>query len=42
MKTNWLWDSHLGESKVRKILKDANNPKFNLKPLSSIIIGSKL
>ena len=28
MKTNWLWDSRLGESEVRKILKDAGNPKF--------------
>ncbi len=28
MKTNWLWDSRLGESKVRKILKDAENPRF--------------
>jgi len=28
MKTNWLWDSSLGESEVRKILKDAGNPKF--------------
>jgi hypothetical protein len=30
MKTNWLWDSRLGESEVRKILKDAGNPKFDI------------
>lgn len=30
MKTNWLWDSSLGESEVRKILKDAGNPKFDI------------
>lgn len=30
MKTNWLWDSRLGENKVRKILKDVNNPKFDI------------
>jgi len=30
MKTNWLWDSRLGENKVRKILKDENNPKFDI------------
>jgi len=30
MKTNWLWDSRLGESEVRKILKDMSNPKFDI------------
>ena len=30
MKTNWLWDSRLGESEVRKILKDTSNPKFDI------------
>ena len=30
MKTNWLWDSRLRESDVRKILKDAGNPKFDI------------
>lgn len=30
MKINWLWDSRLGENKVRKILKDENNPKFDI------------
>jgi len=30
MKTNWLWDSRLEESEVRKILKDINNPKFDI------------
>jgi hypothetical protein len=30
MKTNWLWDSRLGESEVRKILKDTGNPKFDI------------
>ena len=30
MKTNWLWDSRLSKSKVRKILKDENHPKFEI------------
>lgn len=30
MKINWLWDSRLGEAKVRKILRDENHPKFNI------------
>lgn len=30
MKTNWLWDSRLEENEVRKILKDANHPKFDI------------
>lgn len=30
MRTNWLWDSRLEESKVREILKDENHPKFNI------------
>ena len=30
MKTNWLWDSRMGESEVRKILRDENHPKFDI------------
>lgn len=30
MKTNWLWDTSLGENEVRKILKQENHPKFNI------------
>jgi len=30
MKTNWLWDSRLGEDEIRKILKDADNPRFDI------------
>jgi DNA-binding XRE family transcriptional regulator len=30
MKINWLWDSRIGERKVKGILKDANHPKFNI------------
>ena len=30
MRTNWLWDSRMEESKVREILKDENHPKFNI------------
>lgn len=30
MKTNWLWDSWLGESEAIKILKDENHPKFDI------------
>ncbi len=30
MKINWLWDSRLGENKVRKILKDEDHPKFEI------------
>jgi len=28
MKTNWLWDSRLEENEIRKILKDADGPRF--------------
>lgn len=30
MKTNWLWDTSLGENEVREILKQENHPKFNI------------
>lgn len=30
MKVNWLWDSRLEESEVKKILKDENHPKFDI------------
>lgn len=30
MKVNWLWDSSLEENEVRKILRDANHPKFGI------------
>lgn len=30
MRINWLWDSHLSEAEARKIVKDGNNPKFNI------------
>ena len=30
MKVNWLWDSHLSEAEAKKIVKDENNPKFNI------------
>lgn len=30
MKTNWLWDTRLSEEQVRKILKDPQNPRFNI------------
>lgn len=30
MRTNWLWDSRLGESEVREILKNENHPKFDI------------
>ncbi len=30
MKINWLWDSRLGEGKVKRILKDGNHPKFDM------------
>lgn len=30
IKVNWLWDSRLKESRVKKILKDAANPKFDI------------
>lgn len=29
MKTNWLWDSRLSEAEVKKILKHANDPRFD-------------
>jgi len=28
MKTNWLWDSRLGEGQVKEILKNEGHPKF--------------
>lgn len=28
MKTNWLWDTRLSENRVKKILKDSNDPRF--------------
>ena len=28
MKTNWLWDSRLSETRVKKILEDERNPRF--------------
>lgn len=30
VKTNWLWDSRLGENEVRKILRDENHLKFDI------------
>ena len=30
MKTNWLWDSRLEENEIRKILKDADNSRFDI------------
>lgn len=30
MRVNWLWDSRLGEGKVREILKDAGHPRFDI------------
>lgn len=30
MEINWLWDSRLAANEVRKILKDANHPKFDI------------
>ena len=30
MKINWLWDSRLSETEVKKILKDENHPKFDI------------
>jgi UDP-N-acetylglucosamine 1-carboxyvinyltransferase len=30
MKTNWLWDSHIKENMARKILRDKDNPKFDI------------
>ena len=30
MKVNWLWDSRASEAEARKILKDEDNPRFNL------------
>ena len=30
MKINWLWDSRLSENEVRKVLKDKNNPRFDI------------
>jgi len=30
MKINWLWDSHLSEAEVRKIIRDGDNPRFNI------------
>jgi hypothetical protein len=28
MKINWLWDTRLSEAKVKKILKNQNDPRF--------------
>lgn len=28
MKTNWLWDTRLSETRVKKILEDERNPRF--------------
>ena len=28
MKINWLWDTRLNETRVKKILKDQNDPRF--------------
>lgn len=28
MKTNWLWDTRLTDTRVKKILKDERNPRF--------------
>ncbi len=30
MRVNWLWDSRLGEGRVREILKNENHPKFDI------------
>ena len=30
MKTNWLWDSRIKEGAARKILRDEDNPKFEI------------
>ena len=30
MKTNWLWDSRIKESAAREILRDENNPRFEI------------
>ena len=30
VKINWLWDTMLDEKEVRKILKDADHPKFDI------------
>lgn len=30
MKTNWLWDSRIKEDVAREILKDEDNPKFDI------------
>lgn len=30
MKTNWLWDTTLGEKEVREILKNEKHPKFDI------------
>ncbi len=30
VKTNWLWDSRLEENEARKILKDENDPRFDI------------
>lgn len=30
MKINWLWDSRIEEDTARKILRDENNPKFDI------------
>lgn len=30
MRVNWLWDSRLGEGRVREILKNENHPQFDI------------
>ena len=30
IKTNWLWDSRLSEAEAGKILKQENDPRFDL------------
>lgn len=30
MKTNWLWDSRIKEAAARRILRDEDNPKFEI------------
>ena len=30
IKTNWLWDSRLSETEAKKILKQKNDPRFDL------------
>ncbi len=30
MEINWLWDSRIKENAARKILRDGDNPKFDI------------